>query len=546
MASKGECGFGVINDPGRNKATAFSRVEREKLGLRGLFPHKICSMEMQVERALANLRRKAYDIERYVFLVGLMERNERLFYRTVIENIEEIMPLIYTPTVGQACKEFAHIFRKTRGFYITPDDRGSIRSMLDNWPEEDVRVVVVTDGQRILGLGDLGANGMGIPIGKLSLYSACAGIYPHHCLPVMLDVGTDNQELLDDPLYLGYPDVRLKGDEYLSLVDEFVDAINDKFAGVLIQFEDFLTPNAYSLLERYRERVLCFNDDIQGTAAVALAGVYTYTKISEVPFPELRIMFLGAGSAATGIADLMVLAFKEAGLDSDEARRRLWFCDIDGLVEDSRADLMPHNIPYAHKYGSMGFIDAIQSIKPHVLIGATGAPGTFTKDVIETMSDINRRPGIFALSNPTSNAECSAEQAYAWSKGRAIFSSGSPFAPVEYEDNTFIPGQGNNAYIFPAIGLGVTAVKAHRVSENMFLVAAHSLAEQVSSRQLAAGTLYPPLVKIREVSKRIAIAVAKQAFKEGLACIEEPDDLDKYIEARMYQATYRSERACKI
>jgi len=317
-------GYAVIHDAALNKSTGFTREERELLSLRGLLPHKICSMEKQEQRALENIRRKAYDIERYVFLVGLMERNEKLFYRTVLNNIEEIMPLIYTPTVGQACKEFAHLFRKPQGFYITPDDKGSIRQILGNWPEDDVRVIVVTDGERILGLGDLGANGMGIPIGKLSLYCACAGIYPHQCLPVMLDIGTNNEELLDDPLYLGYPQKRIGGDDYLSIVDEFVDAIQDKFPKALIQFEDFLTPNAYSLLNRFRNRILCFNDDIQGTAAVALAGVYASTRLSNIGFEDLRIMFLGAGSAATGIADLMVAAFQKVGLDEAAARRRLW------------------------------------------------------------------------------------------------------------------------------------------------------------------------------------------------------------------------------
>ena len=425
-------------------------------------------MERQKERVIENIRRKAYDIERYISLLALQNRNERLFYRTLIDHIDELMPIVYTPTVGQACREFAHIFRQPRGFYVTPSDRGEIRKNLDNWPEPDVRVVVVTDGERILGLGDLGANGMGIPIGKLALYTACAGIAPEHCLPVMLDVGTNNKELLDDPLYLGVPEGRLRGDSYDELVDELITALQDKWPHALIQFEDFLTPNAYQLLNRYRDRVFCFNDDIQGTAAVALAGVYASTRVSGTPFEDLRIMFLGAGSAATGIADLTVEAFLAAGLSREEARSRLTFVDVNGLLVASRTDLQDHNLPYAHDGAEMGFTDALRSVRPHVLIGATGAPSTFTREVIETMAEINERPIIFALSNPTSRAECTAEQAYSWSGGRAVFASGSPFASVAFEGRSFQPGQGNNAYIFPGVGLGAVACQASRVSDRCF------------------------------------------------------------------------------
>ncbi len=533
-------GYAVIHNAALNKSTAFSRQNREELGLRGLLPHKVCTMDVQEQRVLENIRRKAYDIERYIFLVGLMERNEKLFYHTLLNNIEELMPLIYTPTVGQACKEFAHIFRKPQGFYITPDDRGSIRKMLDNWPEEDVRVIVVTDGERILGLGDLGANGMGIPIGKVSLYCACAGIHPRQCLPVMLDVGTNNAELLRDPLYLGYPGVRIEGDSYLTLVEEFVDAVQDKYPRALIQFEDFLTPNAYSLLKRYRGRVLCFNDDIQGTAAVALAGVYASTRLTNVDFKDLRVMFLGAGSAATGIGDLLVSAFQDSGLDVASARRRLWFNDIDGLVVALRKNLMPHNVPYAHEHEPLSFVDAIKSIKPHVLIGATGAPGTFTREVIESMSAINERPTIFALSNPTSHAECTAEEAYRWSNGKAIFASGSPFDAVEFQGKRFKPGQGNNAYIFPGIGLGAIAFEARIITNEMFLTAARSLAGQVTEQDLASGTLYPPLSDIRAVSKTIAVDVAKKAFEQDVARKEKPADLPRYIQSMMYQPIYET------
>ena len=533
MAGSGR-GYDIIDDPALNKSTAFSRAERESLGLRGLLPHTVGSMDKQERRSLENMRRKAYDIERYVFLVALLERNERLFYRTVLNNIEELLPLIYTPTVGQACKEFAHLFRKPRGFYITPDDAGSIRRILDNWPEDDVRVIVVTDGERILGLGDLGANGMGIPIGKLCLYSACAGIHPHQCLPVMLDVGTNNEELLADPLYLGYPEHRIVGEDYLALVDEFVASVQDKYPKALIQFEDFLTPNAYGLLHRFRDRILCFNDDIQGTAAVALAGIYAATRVTGDDFADLRIMFLGAGSAATGIADLLVTAFMEAGLDEGAARQRLLW----GLLVASRGDLMPHNLPYAHVQEPLGFLDAIERIRPHVLIGATGAPGTFTREVIETMSAINERPVIFALSNPTDRAECTAAEAYAWSDGRALFASGSPFDAVVVDGRSLRPGQGNNAYIFPGVGLGAVASEASRITDEMFLAAAHSLSSEVSEADLKRGALYPELSNIRTVSANIAVAVADLAFQQGFAGVERPEHLDAWIFAQMYQPDY--------
>lgn len=531
-------GYDILHDGELNISTAFSREDRERLGMRGLLPHQVCSQKTHQERVLKNMRRKAFDIEKYIFLNALQDRNEKLYFRTVIDNIEEIMPLIYTPTVGQACKEFADIFRRPKGFYITPNDRGHIREMLDNWPQDNVQVVVVTDGQRILGLGDLGANGMGIPIGKLALYVACAGLHPDQCLPVMLDVGTNNEELLNDPLYLGYPEKRLEGQAYLDLVEEFVCALEDKYPGALLQFEDFLTPNAYTLLNKYVDQILCFNDDIQGTAAVSLAGVYASNRITGHEFTDLRIMFLGAGSAATGIADLLVSAFTEAGLSEAEARKRLWFADRDGLVVDGRDDLMPHNLPYAHVHEQLSFEDAIQTIKPHVLVGATGAPGTFTKNVIELMSRNNERPVIFALSNPTSRAECTAEQAYEWSNGAAIFASGSPFAAVEYQGKEFRPGQGNNAYVFPGIGLGSLACKAKKIDDGMFLGAAKALADLVSEEDLEAGTLYPPLSEIRNISLEIAVAVSQSAYQSNLAGRERATDLRQQIAATMYEPEY--------
>jgi len=528
-------GFDVLRDKTLNRSIAFGRRERDRLGLTGLLPYRVSSEAQLVDRVMVNLERLPRDIDRYMTLSALQERNERLFYRTVIEHIDRILPLIYTPTVGEACKAFSHIMREPKGLFITPNDRGKIRRIVGNWGRKNIRVVVVTDGQRILGLGDLGANGMGIPVGKLALYTACAGIHPDECLPVTLDVGTNNEPLLNDVLYLGYPRRRLQGNAYFTLVDEFVAAVQSRYPEALIQFEDFLTPNAYALLAKYRHRVLCFNDDIQGTAAVALAGVYSSTRITGLRFRDLTMMFLGAGSAATGIADLMTSAFVEEGLSLEQARRRLWFVDVNGLVVKSRTDLMDHNRPYAHDGKPQGFLDAIDTVRPHVLIGATGSPGTFTRAVIERMSAINERPAIFALSNPTSRAECTAEQAYSWSAGRAVFASGSPFGPVTDSGRTYRPAQGNNAYVFPGIGLGAVACRARTLPDEVFLAAARTLARLVRPRDLDQGSLYPPLREIRKISLAIAVSVATKTYALNLAQRPRPRDLRRAITAMMYR-----------
>ncbi len=521
-------GYDVLRDAALNKSTAFTKEERDKEGLRGLLPYRVNTQEAQEQLILEQLRRKTSDIEKYIYLSALQERNERLFHSTALKNIEEIMPLIYTPTVGEACRDFAHIFRDPKGLYITPDDKGKIREILDNWPEEDVRAIVITDGQRILGLGDLGANGMGIPIGKLSLYSICGGIDPRQCMPVMFDVGTNNDALRDDPLYLGYPHKRIGDKEYFALMEEFVAAVNDKFPKALIQFEDFFADKANKLLETYRDKTLCFNDDIQGTAAVVLAGIYAAAKTTGENFKDQRFMFLGAGAAAIGIADLVVKALEEAGLSNAEARDRIWLMDQKGLVTQNRGDLNAQKLPYAKKHASTSFLETINEIKPQVLIGATGAPGTFTKEIVEAMSAVNERPVIFALSNPTSHAECTAEQAYTWSKGKALFASGSPFDPVEYNGATLHPGQGNNAYIFPGVGLGAISCEARGITEEMFLAAAKTLAGMVTDENLKAGTLYPPLKDIRAVSANIAKAVMTVAAQQGLAGITPPKEVEMY------------------
>lgn len=531
-------GFQVLNSASLNKGTAFSPEERRRYKLRGLLPPKTVPLEMQMQRSLANLRNKQDNIERYVFLTELQSRNERLFYNIVINHIEEVMPLIYTPTVGQACSEYAHLYRRPRGMYITAEDKGEIREVLENWPYRNIRIIVVTDGERILGLGDLGANGIGIPIGKLALYVACAGIQPHQCLPIMLDVGTNNKQYLADPLYLGINQMRPRGEEYFEILDEFIEGVKAVFPEALIQFEDFLTPNAYALLQKYRDRTLCFNDDIQGTASVALAGVYASTRLSGLKFSDLRIMFLGAGSAATGIADLICYALQKEGLSEQQACDRLWFVDVNGLLVKSCSGLMPHNQPYVKNHPPLGFIEALKAAKPHILIGATGSPNTFTREVIETMCQLNERPTIFSLSNPTSRAECTAEQAYSWSHGKAIFASGSPFAKVSVGGQDFKPGQGNNVYIFPGIGLGALISKTRTITEDMFLLAARTLAQQVAASDLQQGTIYPPLASIREVSLKIACAVASHAWENNLAQAPRPDNIEQTIRDYMYDPKY--------
>jgi len=538
MSKQSLVGFDVLQNPKLNKGTAFSEEERDRLGLRGLLPCTVTTQKIQINRVLENLRRKTSDIERYIFLFSLQNRNERLFYRLLIDHIDEILPIIYTPTVGEACQKFAHIFREPRGFYITPDDRGRIKDILNNWPEKDIRMIVITDGQRILGLGDLGANGMGIPIGKLSLYTAGAGIAPEHCLPVMLDIGSNNQQLIDDPLYLGVHQKRIEGEAYIQLVDEFIETIKQIYPKAVIQFEDFLTPNAYLLLNTYRNKACCFNDDIQGTAAVVLAGIFSALRISGQSFKDCRIMFLGAGSAATGMADLLVPALCNAGLTKEEAISRLWFVDRSGLVVKGRKNLDPHNLPYAHNHPALNFLDAIDTIKPDILIGATGVQGTFTEKAVRRMAALNQQPVLFALSNPTSHAECTAEQAYQWTEGRAIFASGSPSKTVSYEGQIFKPGQANNAYIFPGLGLGVIACNASYISDEMFLAAAKALSEQVAQSQLDQGNLFPPLSQLREVSFEIAKAVAEVAYQQNLAQKPQPDNLAAAISELVYDPTY--------
>ena len=532
-------GVKILHDPVRNKGTAFTEAERDALKLRGLLPPRVHTMAEQELRVLGNLREKSTDLEKYLYLIALQDRNENLFYRVIMNHIEEMMPLIYTPTVGQACHEFQHIYRKPRGFYVSLHDKGRVREILQNWPHKDARIIVVTDGERILGLGDLGAGGMGIPIGKLSLYTACAGIPPTQCLPVMLDVGTNNEKLLNDPLYNGIERRRIRGAEYDELFDEFVQAAKEVFPGILIQIEDFGNTNAFRLLNQYRDTTCLFDDDIQGTGAVAVAGIIASMRITKGELADQRLLFLGAGEAGIGTADVFVAALKEQGIDEAEARKHCWFVDSRGLLCAGRDNISEHKAPYAHEHEYIdNLLDAVKTLKPTALLGLSGQPQTFTQAVVEAMAEFNERPIIFALSNPTSKAECTAEQAYTWTDGRAIFASGSPFDPVKLDNRMFVPGQGNNAYIFPGVGLGVIASRSRVVTDEMFLAASHSLADQVSDADLELGRVYPKLSRIRHVSAKIAADVATMAYERGFTDREKPDDVLADIHEHMYHPVY--------
>jgi len=531
----------LLRDPTLNKGTAFTLRERDVLGLRGLLPPHVITQEDQVNRVLENFRRLDSDLSRYILLEALHDRNEALFFRVITENPDEMMPIIYTPTVGLACQQFGHIYRRPRGMFISAADRGRMVEVMRNWPYRDARMIVVTDGERILGLGDLGANGMGIPIGKLALYTACAGLHPRQCLPVMLDAGTNNESLLADPLYIGLRQRRLSGAALDELVDEFVEAAQQSFPGVVIQFEDFANHNAFRLLRNYRDKVCCFNDDIQGTASVTVSGIFSALRVTGKPIVEQTFLCLGAGEAATGISDLLVAAMVDEGLDEATARGRCWMTDSKGLVVASRKDLAEHKKPYAHPHEPVGdFIGAVRALKPTAIIGVGATPGTFTQEVVEEMARLNERPIVFALSNPTSRSECTAEQAYAWSGGRALFASGSPFDPVELDGRRYVPRQGNNSYIFPGVGLGVVTVQASRVTDTMFMAAARTLAESVTEDDLAQGSLYPALSRVREVSARIAAAVGEVAFRDDLAGIERPADLLELMHQQQYDGHYVS------
>jgi len=532
-------GIALLRDPRLNKSTAFVEAERQKLGLVGLVPEATESLELQLARVEQELRRKPSDLERYIYLCALQGANETLFYRLLMSDLARFLPLIYTPTVAEACVEFSHILPRSNGLYLSINQRGSVRRILRNWPERDIRIIVVTSGQRVLGLGDLGANSMPIPVGKLVLYTACAGIRPEHTLPIVIDCGTNNETLLRDPLYIGLRQTRPAAGQLDDFVDEFVRAVQDEFPHCCIQFEDWERGDAFRLLARYRGRVCCFNDDIQGTGAVALAGILSALRVTGGSLRDQCVLFLGAGSAAVGIGNLLSKAIIADGLNPERARGRIWMFNRNGLIESSRTDLADYQRPYAHPHEPVrAFSAAIESIRPSIIIGASTAAKAFDCTVIGTMARINERPIIFALSNPTSLSECTAEEAYAWSGGRALFASGSPFAPVHYNDRTLISGQCNNMYVFPAIGLGVCATRAARVTDNLFITAARALADQVSFLDLQHSLLYPPQANIFTTEVHVAERVAGAVFSERLAKMEQPRELKTLIESQLYRPEY--------
>jgi len=533
-------GIALLQNPLLNKGTAFTEVERDALGLRGLLPPHVQTQDEQVARFLENMRRLADPLDKFMALSSLHDRNEALFFRVVCDNLDEIMPLIYTPTVGLACQRFGHIFQRHRGMFISINDRGRIADILKNWPHK-AGIIVVTDGERILGLGDQGANGMGIPVGKLSLYTACAGIDPAICLPITLDMGTNNETLLADPYYVGLRRHRVTGAAYDELVDEFINAAREVFPNVIIQFEDFANHNAFRLLERYRDKICTFNDDIQGTAAVALSAMLSALRVKGTRLVDEKFLFLGAGEAATGIADLLVAAMVAEGVEPEQARLRCWLVDSKGLVVQSRAGLAAQKLPYAHPHAEVGdFLTAVTTLQPTALIGVAAVGGAFTTEVLEAMAAINPQPIIFALSNPTSKAECTAEEAYHDTKGHALFACGSPFPPVQCCGKTMVPRQGNNSYIFPGLGLGAIACGATRITDEMFLAAAKTLAAYVTPADLQQGSLLPPLTSVREVSVHIAVAVAEVIFERGLATRSRPENLMELVRAHVYDPHYPS------
>jgi malate dehydrogenase (oxaloacetate-decarboxylating)(NADP+) len=535
-------GAALLHDPRLNKGTAFTAEERVNFGLEGLLPPCVASIELQVARIHAEIAGLQDDLQKYLVLSDLQARNERLFYAVLMSDPAAYMPLVYTPTVGEACQKFTHIFRESRGMYLPITARGRLKEILANWPERDIRFIVVTDGERILGLGDLGASGMGIPIGKLALYTACAGVPPQYCLPVVLDVGTNNHVSLDDPLYFGLRQMRARGDEYMDFIDEFASAAQALYPKCCIQWEDFANINAVPILEKYRDKICTYNDDIQGTAGIALAGVFAALRITKQKLTDQRFLFLGGGSAGAGIAELISQAMAMEGLDIDEARRRNALFDINGLLVKSRTDLAAFQRPFALDHAPIkSFVEAVRTLQPTGIVGVSTVPKLFTRQVIEAMAEINQRPIIFPYSNPTSRSECTAEEAYHWSQGRAIFASGSPFGPVEMFGTRFVPGQGNNVYIFPAMGMAVYATEATRVTEEMFIVAAKAVAEQVSADNLASGLIYPPQSQILEASLHVAECVAAYIYDKGLARAPRPSDIGAMIRDRAYKPVYQAE-----
>jgi malate dehydrogenase (oxaloacetate-decarboxylating)(NADP+) len=539
-------GIELLQDPSLNKSTAFSEAEKQALGIVGLVPEVTETEDLQVSRVMMQLGHKNTDLDRYIYLVNLLDHNEVLFYRAVMSDPARFLPIVYDPTIGEACLKFGHIYRQTRGMYLSMNRRGKVKEILKNWPQKDVRFICVTDGGRILGLGDLGANGAGIPIGKLQLYTACAGVPPQYLLPMYLDAGTNNEQYLHDPLYLGMRKTRPSTDELFSFVDEFVEAVQEVFPKCCIHFEDWTGTDAVHLLQRYRDKYCVYNDDVQGTAGITLAGMINATKLKGTKLKDEKYLFLGAGSAGIGLANLLCSALVAQGMTLKDAQARVYMFDVNGLLEPSRKDLVDFQKPYAHQHApTKDFVAAIKSIKPTTIIGVSTIGGAFTQKVVESMSRINERPVILALSNPTEHAECTAEQAYTWSKGKAIYAAGVQFPPVHYNGQTFLPGQANNFYIFPAVGMAIFATQAKRVTDEMFIEAGQAVADQVPPALLKQGLLYPLQANILETEIQTAARVAKLVFDSGLARVERPADMVEFIRRHVYKPEYPAIPATK-
>jgi malate dehydrogenase (oxaloacetate-decarboxylating)(NADP+) len=534
-------GIELLHDPALNKSTAFTEAERQALGLVGLVPDATESEDLQLRRVMQQLGHKPTDLERYIYLVNLLDHDETLFYRTIMSDPARFLPIVYDPTIGEACLKFGHIFRGPRGMYLSITRRGHVKEVLRNWPVEDVRVICVTDGGRILGLGDLGANGMGIPIGKLQLYTAAAGVPPKPLLPMYLDAGTNNEQYLHDPLYLGLRQTRPTTEELYSFVDEFVEAVQDVFPKCCIHFEDWTGVDAVHLLQRYRDKYCVYNDDVQGTAGITLAGMINAARLKGTQLKDEKYLFLGAGSAGIGLADLLCSALVQQGMSLEDAQARVYMFDINGLLESSRTDLVDFQKPYAHAHApTKDFVTAIRSIKPTTIIGVSTVGGAFTKQVVEAMSEINERPVILALSNPTEHAECTPEQAYSWSKGKAIYAAGVQFPPVNLDGQTFLPGQANNFYIFPAVGMAIYATVPKRVTDDMFIEAAKAVADQVPDTLLKQGCLYPLQSNILETEIKTATRIAKLVFDTGLARVDRPADIEAFVRSHVYKPDYKT------
>ena len=535
----GKRGWDLLRDPRWNKGTAFTREEREAYGIMGLLPDIESTPEAQQARIEAHINSLATPIEQYVYLADLQERNLTLYYRILMSDPVKYMPIVYTPTVGEACQTFGRNYRRPQGIYISLRHRGKMKQVLRNWHISDVQFITVTDGERILGLGDLGAQGMGIPIGKLALYTAVAGVPPHLTLPVALDVGTNNESLLENPFYIGLRQNRIVGDEYDAFIEEFVSAVEEVFPGCTIQWEDFANHHAADVLERYRYRICSFNDDIQGTAGVGVSGLIAAMRFKEQRLQDQTFLFFGAGSAGIGIANLLCAAMEKEGVTNEEARQRCWLVDSKGLVVSSRQDLTPAKQAFAHDFAECATLEvAARELKATALIGTSTIAGSFTQGVINQMARNTERPVIFPYSNPTSKSECTAEQAYEWTNGKAIFASGSPFPPFEYAGKTYTPSQGNNVYIFPAMGLAVLAAKPTHIPDKAFTRAARTLAGMVTQDLFDRGMIYPPLTHIRESAMVVATAVAEYFFDTGIATAPRPGNIEQTIREMSYKAEY--------